>query len=1018
MTEQLISYAEKKAELAENLAPFSGFKLLHVRKQIKLILGQIGRGEIFEEYTKHDISHIDSMLNSLEWIVPDETKEVMSPTDWLLIVLSIYFHDMGMLVTKHEYENRYKSAFSNFKHLIANGEFSVDFIDKVNLLGDEKKEKFLFQEFVRKTHAERIKYWILDDYNQTQVNNIQIITELKQLLSNLDPMFRRDLGIVCESHHLNDLDDFNKYKISQPYGNSKDEEANLHYAALILRTADLLHITSDRTPTIEFNLISPSDPLSQEEWCKQKAVKSVRPEKIVVDNDNKKKKEIDTIEVHAYFEKSEGFFALVSYLNYAQEQINKSYSLNSIAKLKHGSSYNFPWRRICDENIETVNFEKRQFAFSLDQNRILDLLVGHTLYNDSSVVLRELSQNSIDAVKLQKLIYEIEGKQFLPKVNISWNSDKKELSFIDNGTGMTLDVIENHLLKVGSSRYQDENFKKKYPDFSSISRFGIGLLTCFLIANDLDIITKSPENEKAIKICIRKVHGKYLLQYLSLNEIPNLIKEHGTEIKLFLRSDVDLSKIKSDLKKWIIFPNCEFNLSINNENYSIGFKTPKDFLISILSEKGYNNVNYKVEETTKNGITLAYVLKYIPYFKEWTYFEYYSRDDENMELPVGTCIEGIRVDFNTPGFRGKKFVSIANSTGKNAPKTNVARSNIENTAERNNLLQTIYDMYLYQIQSQIEDLYKTKSFSKSWAVHEANYLLAEFLDLNKYSQRDNEIVLEDEKIFLDSVNKLKCILIEEENSKNIMNVQEIINLNHFWTVDSSLFNSADSLLKEIPSSNMSSLALINTLFSDGQSKIDHIDRLYCNFSYDGIIKRNIIEKFQVDQIITFQEQRRVDLRWIKTDKKIWYLIDGTYNLLPNYRNSKSRANWYIQLLDIDIKNINNEIAVGSRNEFFILKGSKLNAYLVHLINHLNIIEVRENNIAFSKVIDLINRFFIMGEIEQSKIEEYINYVIERDERDLGKFIWRLIDRNELIQTLIETKFEKYDLNMWSRSFWF
>ncbi len=41
-------------------------------------------------------------------------------------------------------------------------------------------------------------------------------------------------------------------------------------------------------------------------------------------------------------------------------------------------------------------------SFTIDQENILQLLVGHTLYNDSSVVVRELVQNAIDAVKLQK----------------------------------------------------------------------------------------------------------------------------------------------------------------------------------------------------------------------------------------------------------------------------------------------------------------------------------------------------------------------------------------------------------------------------------------------------------------------------------------------------------------------------------------------------------------------------------------------------------------------------------------
>lgn len=44
--------------------------------------------------------------------------------------------------------------------------------------------------------------------------------------------------------------------------------------------------------------------------------------------------------------------------------------------------------------------------------------------------------------------------------------------------------------------------------------------------------------------------------------------------------------------------------------------------------------------------------------------------------PTGISIEGIRIDTNTPVFSNKRFIAFANMTGEKAPKTNVARSNI------------------------------------------------------------------------------------------------------------------------------------------------------------------------------------------------------------------------------------------------------------------------------------------------------------------------------------------------------
>ncbi len=94
------------------------------------------------------------------------------------------------------------------------------------------------------------------------------IEEIDKLLAPLSSYFRADLAIVCESHNLDDLDDVKKYRPFQPYGRSESEAANLLFAAVMLRTVDLLQITHQRAPSVLFRLINPTDPVSQVEWIK------------------------------------------------------------------------------------------------------------------------------------------------------------------------------------------------------------------------------------------------------------------------------------------------------------------------------------------------------------------------------------------------------------------------------------------------------------------------------------------------------------------------------------------------------------------------------------------------------------------------------------------------------------------------------------------------------------------------------------------------------------------------------
>lgn len=520
MAIELSTSAEQQAQKAEKLQAFSGLNLLHIKRQVAELLKAIGANGIFDEYTRHDISHIDAMLTMLDWVIPEKTRDRMSTADWLMVVLAVYFHDAGMLVTKAEYANRERSKFPDFRdsHLFSTDHKGKDYRAKVETLPAHELDRFLYQEFVRAHHAARVRAWVVGS-STSELGVTEVVTgEVDALLKPLGSTFRGDLGMVCESHHLEDLDILKKYKTSQPYGTSEAETANLQYAAVLLRTVDLLHITSDRTPSIAFRLLNPADPISQREWAKQMAVRTVRSQPAKDEDGNVNPKlPRDTIEVHATFTEEEGFFGLTSFLDYAEKELRLSHDWVAQAQKREGAPHEFPWRRIDQSHIETEGFLREQFEFTIDQARILDLLTGHTLYNDTSVVLRELVQNSIDAIRLA--FHDGQGRRSRDEgfVRVAWDSRKRTLTVTDNGTGMTQEIIEDHLLKVGASRYQDPKFKEQHPDFNPISRFGIGILSAFMIADEVEIITCSQEEDSARRLLLRSVHGKYLIRVLPKN---------------------------------------------------------------------------------------------------------------------------------------------------------------------------------------------------------------------------------------------------------------------------------------------------------------------------------------------------------------------------------------------------------------------------------------------------------------------------------------------------------------------
>jgi molecular chaperone HtpG len=733
MTDIPLTDLELRAQKAGDFAAFP-INLHNVRDTVSSLLNEVGRYGFFDEYTDHSFRHVLGMLKTAEWIIPETTKPLLTPADWLFLVLSIYFHDVGLLISRNEYENRSQNPeFAKFKAAppIPLPKY-IEFTARLQQLPLDQRERILYQEFVRFSHGQRIKAWIegaaLDDNNSA----IEIRRIISGLFVGLDLTVKRDLGLACESHTKDDIADTRKYKVSQPYGASANETVNLQYIAAILRTVDLLQITKGRAPSVLFQIISPTDPVSQLEWQKQGAVRSVRA-KPGTDREGKASLDVqsDTIEVHARFGQADGFFGLTSYLAYAERELQACQAaiLKSGPLLLKPPSY--PWKFIDSSGVEAAGFLTESFGFSLDQQKILDLLTGHTLYNDTSVVLRELTQNALDAVRLQA---ELDGHvdAACGSIAISWNSSDRVLTVADNGTGISQETIVNHLLKVGSSRYQAPLFKERFPNFCPISRFGIGVLSTFMVSDNVQITTCSADDDQARRIEFRSVHGKYLIKLLDkVSDREEIgVYPHGTSVRLTLRPTANIGNVLKIASMWLMFPKCRVTVKIDSqEPVIVGYDSPRDAIEKYLASSVRGQQRYRqavsVREFEEKGVTLAFAVRKSELFKEWGFVgsDERNRDDEDDDRPpIGVCIEGVGVEFNTPGFQTPSIIAVSNAVGPSAPKTNVARSALEDTVEQREMLRTVCRLYARHVSEEIMRLASEEGYSLSRAVGEAPYI--------------------------------------------------------------------------------------------------------------------------------------------------------------------------------------------------------------------------------------------------------------------------------------------------------
>jgi len=161
-------------------------------------------------------------------------------------------------------------------------------------------------------------------------------------------------------------------------------------------------------------------------------------------------------------------------------------------------------------------------------------LIKKFLYSDHEIFLRELISNATDATtKLAHLssIGEIKGDIGLPKIEIKIDSKKKTLHVIDQGVGMSKDEVNKYINEVAFSGAEEflEKYKDTAKDSGIIGHFGLGFYSAFMVADKVEIITKSHQKETAAHwTCDGSPEYKL---------VESDKKDRGTEIILHISKD-------------------------------------------------------------------------------------------------------------------------------------------------------------------------------------------------------------------------------------------------------------------------------------------------------------------------------------------------------------------------------------------------------------------------------------------------------------------------------------------------
>lgn len=523
------------------------------------------------DYDDHGPGHSKKVLETIEKLLQIRGVESLTLLEAIMLRLCCYLHDAGMCLPDyflrfleqiekkdHTYhldkpetsmqamlrksKSRLK-AFAEVKDQFFCPESEAEYIEfyAKELVDYEKyrmglapvsdaKDRKTFcletrQDYLRRTHGERS-----NRYAQN----------LKRMLAGISKIDKEHivpaLGNICAAHCWNIDDTFklpSELRVLKRFADAPETACNVRYLAMLLRLGDVLHVSNDRTSRTRYAASDPMNTVSDLHW----RIKLPGLSYSIINRDD----QLEICYVHDGIEKPDEYYFLHDYLNWADDEL--SYYANFLTDT-NDERYRLGLPRHVDRSgINPIGFTPdRDLRFRLEQRKIIELLMGARLYRDEWMCLRELYQNALDACRCMMAEDARNGRISHPTIEfgLSEEEDRKVLYCRDEGTGMTKYIVKNYLLRIGNSYYHSDDFRRSNAAWKDavtpISEFGIGLLSCYMIADEIEVITQHYTLGEDKTIRLRMKGSEDYGYFCNATTVQReQLGAHGTIVKLYLK---------------------------------------------------------------------------------------------------------------------------------------------------------------------------------------------------------------------------------------------------------------------------------------------------------------------------------------------------------------------------------------------------------------------------------------------------------------------------------------------------
>lgn len=588
----------------------------HILKENKLYF--------FEEYTDHGIIHVEAVMEASARLVSSQTYRHFLPASSESIgiyILATILHDIGMHINPESFyalisgvnddirnirldEKTWAQLWNDYldearrfgdfekKNILGNlsWEFEAPQIDcKDKLTGEDKK---LIGEFIRRHHP-RIAHEIA-------IKGFPSINHPVPFASGLDIELKDICGLVARSHGVNirSLFGYLQFKFEDTW--MRPHNIEVFYLMVLLRVADYFQVDSKRTPEITVKLKTFNSPISQIEHSKHLAVKYVQPHY----------KDPETLIFHCSPQNSLIFIRLQELFRDIQKELDSSWAIlgEIYGRDPEARQPKILYRRLKSNLDDTARFSEKvnyipdSIKFKVS-SQVPKLLIGPLYGNDPSYGVRELLQNALDTCRERELLQET---GYGGDIFIRFFEKDKAFYFQieDNGMGMSLHIIKNYFLEVGSSLRTSPLWKKAFMDGDGKSqvqrtgKFGIGVLAGFLLGDSLTVETRHLNSNEGLRFSTDLSNDQIEITKTAIVKI-------GTTITIEVKEEIfeKLQKSKHHIDEWYLQnkPRVTFEDQIGRMQFRVpsrlipNYDDSSDKEWRELKVHGYNKILWKYQ---------------------------------------------------------------------------------------------------------------------------------------------------------------------------------------------------------------------------------------------------------------------------------------------------------------------------------------------------------------------------------------------------------------------------------------